>query len=186
MAPLRIHIFGASGAGTSSLGRALAERLGIAHLDTDDFFWMPTDPPFTLVRPRETRLAMLTAALDAATEGWALSGSLVGWGDPSIPRFALAVFLTLAAELRLARLRERERRRYGAAIEPGGARHTAHLDFMDWNARYDTGGPDMRSRAQHEAWIERLPCPVLRLDSAQPVAALVTAVERVASKPQGR
>ena len=127
----RLRVFGASGAGTSTLGRALAERLGIAHLDTDDFFWLPTDPPFTAVRPREERLARLSTVLGRASDGWALSGSLAGWGDPLIPRFGLAVFLTLDPELRLARLRERERRRYGAAIEPGGARRLAVVDVRD-------------------------------------------------------
>jgi hypothetical protein len=39
---------------------------------------MATDPPFGEVRPREERLALLSAALDAAAAGWALSGSLVG------------------------------------------------------------------------------------------------------------
>jgi adenylate kinase family enzyme len=179
MARLRVHIFGASGAGTSTLGRALAERLALVHLDTDDFFGMTTDPPFTEARPREERLARLAAALDAASAGWVLSGSLVGWGDPMIPRFGLGVFLTLDPELRLARLHTRERQRYGALIEPGGARHTAYLEFMDWNTRYDTAGPEMRSRAQYEAWTARLPCPVLRLDSARPLAELVAAVRKL-------
>ena len=38
----RIHILGASGSGTTTLGRALAERLQCRHFDTDDYFWLPT------------------------------------------------------------------------------------------------------------------------------------------------
>jgi len=52
-----VHITGASGSGTTTLGRALAERLGWMHLDTDDFYWLPTDPPYREKRPAETRLA---------------------------------------------------------------------------------------------------------------------------------
>jgi adenylate kinase family enzyme len=33
-----IHVTGASGSGTTSLGHALAEALDIRHLDTDHFF----------------------------------------------------------------------------------------------------------------------------------------------------
>jgi hypothetical protein len=44
----RIHIFGASGSGTTTLGAAIADRYGYAHLDVDQYFWMPTDPPFIL------------------------------------------------------------------------------------------------------------------------------------------
>src|SRR5438128_874343 len=43
----RLHILGASGSGTTTLGRALAEGLQCPHFDTDDYFWLPTDPPFT-------------------------------------------------------------------------------------------------------------------------------------------
>ncbi|ASR09775.1 hypothetical protein CHY08_18390 [Rhizobium leguminosarum bv. viciae] len=55
---VHIHVMGASGSGTTSLGRALAERLDIAHLDTDDFFWMPTDPPFTTPRDADERIRL--------------------------------------------------------------------------------------------------------------------------------
>jgi adenylate kinase family enzyme len=42
----RIHIMGASGAGVTSLGRALADALAVPHHDTDDYFWQPTIPPY--------------------------------------------------------------------------------------------------------------------------------------------
>ena len=35
---------GASGAGVSTLGRALAGALALPHHDTDDYFWLPTIP----------------------------------------------------------------------------------------------------------------------------------------------
>src|SRR5207249_3761430 len=54
--PSRVHIVGASGSGTTSLGGALAARFGHRHLDTDDFFWVRTDPPYREKRPREERL----------------------------------------------------------------------------------------------------------------------------------
>ena len=34
----KIHILGASGSGTSTLGNSLAEVLPHTHLDTDDYF----------------------------------------------------------------------------------------------------------------------------------------------------
>jgi adenylate kinase family enzyme len=172
-----IHILGASGSGTTTLGRALAARLDVAFFDTDDFFWLKTNPPYQTMRERTTRGEMLRAALDAATGGWVLSGSMTGWGDPFMPRFDLVVFLTLAPKRRMARLTAREVERYGEdAIAPGGAMHQQHVEFLDWAARYDTAGMEMRSRVSHEAWLARLTCPVLRLDTEQSVAALVQAV----------
>ena len=50
-----VHVFGASGAGTSTLGRALTEY-GYTHLDTDDYYWKPTDPMFLASRPKDCLL----------------------------------------------------------------------------------------------------------------------------------
>ena len=177
---LRIHITGASGSGVSTLGAALAHRLGAEHLDTDAFYWRRTDPPFTRSRPIQERLAMLEAAFGAAADGWVLSGSLDGWGDPLIPEFQRVIFLVAPTELRLARLAARERQRYGAAIDEGGEAHAHHLDFLAYAAAYDTGqfaGPMTgRYRARHEVWLARLSCPVVRLDGAIAAEALVEAV----------
>jgi len=54
-----VHIVGASSSGTTTLGAALAERLGGAHLDTDRYFWEPTDPPFTTRREPQARVALM-------------------------------------------------------------------------------------------------------------------------------
>jgi adenylate kinase family enzyme len=172
----RIHVVGASGSGTTTLGRAVATRLGATHLDTDDFFWLPSEPPFEKIRDRTERQALLGAALDRQP-AWVLSGSLCGWGDVFIPRFDLVVFLWLAPEIRMARLATREAARYGAeAIAPGGPLHARSQAFLAWAARYDTSGTQERSRALHEQWLAALPCPVLRLDTP---ASVDDHVERV-------
>ena len=87
----RIHILGASGSGTTTLGRALAARLQCPHFDTDDYFWLPTDPPFTHQRERTERTQLLMNDV-TAQDAWVVSGSLCGWGDVAIPLFELVVF----------------------------------------------------------------------------------------------
>jgi adenylate kinase family enzyme len=162
--PDRVHILGASGSGTTTLAMALSTRFGYVHLDTDDYFWQPTVPRFQRPRERQERQALLGAALDAHSR-WVLSGSLCGWGDIFIPRFDLVIFLWVPDEIRLARLEEREHRRYGRdALAPGGARHEAYRAFMDWAAAYEDGADDMRSRRRHETWLATLPCPCTRLE----------------------
>src|SRR5688572_3226170 len=163
----RIHIMGASGSGTTTLAVEMATRYGHRHLDTDDFFWMHTDPPYREKRPAEERRALLRQALREATS-WVLSGSLCGWGDPLIPEFELVVFLTVPTSVRLARLQARESERYGQRIKPEGELHAAHVAFLEWAGRYDTGGVEIRSRALHEAWLATLACAVVRLDGDLP------------------
>lgn len=171
-----MHIVGASGSGTTTVGRALAAQLGVRHFDTDDYYWLPTDPPYRQKRPVEERLALLEPLL-RASDSWVLSGSLVGWGDRLVPYFDLVVFLRVPQEVRIARLRERERRRFGAAgIAPGGPHHEQYREFVEWARAYDDAGLEMRSRALHEQWLSRLQTPVLRLEEAAPVAAQVRAI----------
>ena len=171
----RIHILGGSGSGTSTFGRALGERLGCQSYDTDTFYWMPTDPPFRVKRDISDRIALLTHKLSLDVR-WVLSGSLAGWGDVFIPHFTDVILLTLPPEVRMARLRARERDRYGAdRIAFGGELHEEHEAFMQWAALYDMPGHAHRSRAQHEAWLEKLPqhVTVHQLDSSTPPRELV-------------
>lgn len=178
----RIHLFGASGSGTTTLGRAVAQALRIPFFDTDDYFWEweGAAAPFTVKRPLERRLALLSADMQA--DSWVNSGSLCGWGDPLVPRFTLAAFMYVPKEARLARLHEREYARFGERIQPGGDMREQHLAFLDWASRYDTGGEDMRSLAEHAKWIQTLPCPCLRLDGEKPLRELADEVIRASGE----
>jgi adenylate kinase family enzyme len=178
---MRVHITGASGSGTTTLGFELSERLGIPHFDTDDYYWMQTDPGYVEPRPMPERLTRLTDELGAAP-GWVLSGSMCGWGDPILSRLDLVVFLYVETGLRMARLRERERREYGEeALAPGGRMHGNHVSFLHYAASYDYGDLQMRSLARHDAWLADLACPVLRFEGDVPteeqVAGVVSALE---------
>lgn len=167
MAGNRIHIFGASGAGTTTLGRALASALESQHFDTDDFYWYPTDPPFNDKRPVPERQALMEQMF-LPRRDWVLSGSLDSWSEGIDHRFTFAVFLTLNTETRLRRLRAREGWRLQDPSERPGMEA-----FLDWASAYDDGLLPGRNRARHLAWADTLDCPVMTLDSGRPVSILV-------------
>lgn len=171
----RIHILGGSGSGTTTLGAHLALALDDPHHDTDDFYWLPTDPPYQTKRPVPDRLTLMEQHF-LPRERWVLSGSLMGWGDPLIPWFDMVVFLTLPKAERMDRLMQRERRSYGDSIQTGGAMEAAHIAFIAWAERYDDPTFAGRSRSRQDAWCAALPCPVLQLDSRAPVSELVASV----------
>ncbi len=174
----RIHIVGASGVGVTTLGRALAEALAVPHHDTDDYFWCPTASPYREIRPTADRLRLMEE-LFLGRSAWVLSGSLDGWGDPIVPLFDLVVFLRAPTEVRLRRLRDREARCFGAdAIAPGGGRHQAMEEFIEWASHYDDGSCEGRNLMRHEAWLETLKCRVLRADGTRTTADLVDEITR--------
>ena len=171
----RIHILGASGSGTSTLGSALARRLGVPHVNSDSFFWLPTDPPYTTPRPVEERQALLTRRLPV-TAHWVFSGAATRWAAPLEPHYDLVVFLRLDPAIRMDRLRQREAARWGARILPGGDMAVLNAAFIRWAEAYDTAGSLRRGLLTHETWLADQTAPVLRLDSLAPVSDLVAAV----------
>ena len=167
----RVHVMGASGSGTTTLARALADHWAVPHADADDYFWVPTDPPYVEKRAVAQRLALMHE-LFVPREAWVLSGSMLGWGDAVVERCAAVVFLTLDPDVRLRRLEEREQsRRAGATFD-----EQAWREFLEWARGYDDPAFEGRSRVAHEAWLATLSCPVLRLDSAASPVELRDAV----------
>jgi len=171
----RIHILGASGSGTSTLGAALAWRLGVTHADSDSLYWLHTDPPFTTPRPPEERQALLQRTLPADAH-WVFSGAATKWAALLEPHYDLVVFLQLDHAIRMRRLRQREATRYGARILPGGDMAKGSEAFIAWAEAYDTADSLRLGLVTHRSWLADQPAPVLRLDSSAPVDALVAAV----------
>ncbi|GAA1908568.1 adenylate kinase [Nocardioides lentus] len=181
----RVLVTGASGSGTTTLGRSLADRLRVPHADVDDYFWLPTSPAFSRKRDAADRVRLM-AEVFLGRDSWVLSGSVMGWGDSLVPSFDLAVLLVLPPHTRLDRLRAREAVRYGPEIEVGGARHAAHEEFMAWAASYDNPDFDGRTLRRHRQWLRTLPCPVLELDGDRTTASLVEDVVRHATEDAER
>lgn len=170
--PNIIHILGASGSGTSTLGQALSRLYGYTQLDTDDYFWMPTDPKFTVKREIAERQKLMEADI-INYQRCVITGSLCGWGDIFIPRFDLVIYIITSKDVRLSRLKKREYERFGDRILPGGDMYTDHVKFLAWAGQYDIGGPEMRSRVMHDAWLKQMACPVIIVDGAKPIEVIL-------------
>ena len=167
MTVLRVHITGASGSGTSTLGKAFAEATGAKWLDLDDFYWLPTSPPFQFKRAKAERLALLIDQICANTDV-VVSGSLIEWGREVEDGWDLIVFLTAPTPVRIGRLRARDMARYGS-VNPA---------FLVWAERYDDPDFTGRSRALHERWLAQRSSRILRLDANLPLPTLVVALRQ--------
>lgn len=156
---MRLHLFGASGSGVTTLGQKLSQVLNIPYYDTDSYHWVPAYPPFTIKRPVDERHRWIVNDL-AKQESWILGGTVYNWGDYWQSAFDLAVYLWLPPDIRLERLRRREK----ARGQLTGVGATQSQSFLDWTSHYDQGDLDGRSRARHEEWIRKLFCTVLRIE----------------------
>lgn len=135
------------------------------YFDVDDYFWLPTDPPYTQIRDRTLRLTLLLEAL-RNTSSAVVGGSIADRGAELENSFSLIVFLTLPTAIRIERLKARESAKLGRL----------DLPFLEWAAQYDEGGLDMRSLALHERWLSARSCPVLRIEGDVSVSERVAQV----------
>ena len=160
-------IAGPNGSGKTTLGRLLAQRLSCAHLDAEDFAFLPSSAPYSRPRPREEARVLLLEAMRQHPRFilTAVSGDL---GPEADRLYAGAVWLDAPLALRLARVRQRSLLQLGQRAMPGGDLRGQEEAFLRFVAN--------RSMDAAESWLRRLRCPVLRLDGTLPVteaAALV-------------
>jgi len=172
---MKILIFGASGSGTTTLGKELEKRSKFVHLDVDDYYWKVTQPPFQEKVALEERNQKLQTDFEKWTEV-IVSGSLVSWGNYWENAFDLAVFLYLKPEIRLKRLAQREHKRYGDQLINNSQISKTYQAFMEWASHYDDLAFTGRSLSVHKNWIQLLSCPVLYVEGEEELNAKVVNV----------
>lgn len=121
----RVAIVGATGAGKTTLGRALAGRLGCPALDLDELFWGPQWTPV----PRDTFRAQVAAAV--AGPRWVTAGNYSVARDLVWRRAEVLVWLDYPLPLVLWRLANRTVRRILTRETLwGGNRETWRAQFL--------------------------------------------------------
>ena len=160
---MKIIIFGASGTGTTTLGKSIAEKLNWIHLDADDYYWEDTDLPFQKKIQLETRNANLKTDLHNY-ENVIISGSLITWSTYWNTAFDLGVFLVLPKNIRMKRLWNREVDRYGEKLNTDQAIKVKAKAFLEWAEKYDDRTFQGRSIKLHRDWMELLDCEIVELN----------------------
>jgi len=135
---MKIYIMGPSGSGTSTLGLELSKRFKIPQEDSDNFFWQKTDPPYTSKNSIEELHKLFYEF--TSIENFIISGDILNWGiceEDLLSRFTHIIYLYLPWEVRESRIRNRESKRFGNRIKPGGDMYKTHEDFIQWASKYD-------------------------------------------------
>lgn len=169
---MKINVFGASGSGTTTLAKALAERYGFRFLDADDYYWQKTEPPFQQKIPLRERSENLLRDLQTA-DTVVLSGSMTTWGEEWLEAFDLGIFLYIPPKVRKQRLQKREIERYGKQLKSDSTIAKTSIDFLAWARKYDDPTFEGRSITQHKDWIKIVRFPVVKIEGNFSVEELV-------------
>ena len=162
---MKIMIMGASGAGATTLGNHFVKNnTRFLHLDSDDYFWEKTDPPFQEARISDERNLLFETDF-YSQENVVVTGSIFRWKTNYKDLFDLVVLLYIPQEIRLQRLAEREISRYGNKILFNEKLNAKYKAFLAWAAEYDLEeNTTSRSFKQQKQWLTEVECTTLFLD----------------------
>lgn len=164
---MKIHLLGPSCSGTSTLGKLIAEKYEIPWYDSDDIFWIKTDPPFTQKKALQERIKTLQKIFKN-NHSLVLSGSVLQWGDSIKESLDVVIYKYVEQDMRMNRLLARERQRYGDRINPGNDMHQIHTEFVEWAKKYELGEMEIRSKKSELAWIKNITCKIIMLEGNRP------------------
>lgn len=157
--PSRFLIFGNSGAGKSTMAKALQAQHGLAHLDLDTLAWDPV--AITVRRPIEHSLADIRAFV-AREPSWVIEGCYADLLEHLLPHADALRFLNPGTEACVAHCRARpwEPHKYASKAE-----QDRNLEFLiAWVREYETrDGP--LSLAAHRALFDAFRGDKLELGS---------------------
>lgn len=157
-----IILCGLNGAGKSTMGKILAEKLGYYFLDIEELYFPKTDPHYIYSSPRTRREVEKLLFNEVKThENFVLASVNGDYGECIYPYFQCAVLINAPKDIRLQRVRERSFRKFGSRMLPGGDLYEQEENFFDL----------VKSRSENmvEEWVQSLSCPVIRVDGTKPV-----------------
>ena len=162
---MKIMIMGASGAGATTLGNHFVKNnTRFLHLDSDEYFWEKTDPPFQEEKNYEERNSLFETDF-YSQENVVVTGSIFRWKTDYKDLFDLVVLLYIPQKIRLQRLAEREISRYGNKILFDEKLNAKYKAFLAWAAEYDLEeNTTSRSFKQQKQWLTEVECTTLFLD----------------------
>ena len=182
-----IAILGMNGAGKSTLAHALAKATGFVEMDVEDFYFPEQrasrihalehdsiietehlgDIPFSVARTKAEVEQLLLHAIPQ-DNGFILAGVTLNFTTEITKHIDLAVELQTPLETRLQRIEDREIRRFGDRVLPGGDMFAQQEDFRKM---VETRDPTAASQS-----IAKLGCPVLTLDGTRPTAENIAVI----------
>lgn len=175
-----IAIMGANGGGKSTLAHALANRIGYYEMDMEDYYFPEQkasrqyilehpgaiqteylgELPFSVPRTKREVEDTLREDLQNHPQ-FVLSGVTMNWSEDIRNRIEIVFLVETPLEERLKRIFDREVKRFGSRVLPGGDMYEQQMNFKKVVSERDMD-------AVHKS-AENLQCPIKKLDGTGPV-----------------
>ena len=156
-----ILICGLNGAGKSTIGKMLADRMGYEFIDNEDLWFPKTETSYLFSGPRsEEEVIRILEKRISGDHRFIFAAVKGNYGDRLIASLDHIILVEVPKQIRGQRVRDRSYQQFGDRILPGGDLHEKE---EKWFSLTD-GRPD----AYVTDWLETVDCPVIRIDGTRP------------------
>ena len=152
-----ILICGLNGAGKSTVGRLLADRMGYRFIDNEELYFPKTDPNYSFSDPRtkEEVIRILEEMIEKDNR-FVFSAVKGDYGDKLIASLDHIVLIEVPKKERIRRVRERSYKKFGDRILQGG---DLFVRESKWFSLVESRPEDYVTK-----WLETVDCPVIAVD----------------------
>lgn len=157
-----ILLCGLNGAGKSTIGRILAERMSWQFIDNEDLYFPKEDASYLFSNPRskEEVIHLLEEKIEE-DDRFVFAAVKGDYGEKLLTKLDYVVLIEVPKETRMERVKMRSAQKFGDRIqEHGDLADTENAWFSVVNSRPENFVTE---------WLERVPCPVIRIDGTAPV-----------------
>lgn len=157
-----IIVCGLNGAGKSTFGKALAEKLHFHFIDIENLYFPNTSSDNKYDSPRTHEEVEMTLLYEMKMhENFILASVKGDYGEDICSFFQYAILLDVPRDIRLQRVKERSFQNFGCRMLLGGDLFEQEEKFFHF--------VESRNENTVEEWVKSLKCPVIRIDGTKPI-----------------
>ena len=151
-----------NGCGKSTLGKALAEKIGFHFIDNENLYFSRTniDEPYTNPKSR-TEVEKLLAEEISKHPDFVFAAVKGDYGNDIIPLYDYIVVIDVPKDIRSQRVRNRSYQKFGNRILVGGDLHSQEEAFFQM--------VDSREDDYIANWLQKVSSPIIRVDGTKTV-----------------
>ena len=157
-----IQICGLNGCGKSTLGKALAERIGLHFIDNEHLYFSRPNADEPYANPK-SRAEVERLLMDEVNEhpDFVFSAVKGDYGKDIVPMYNYVVVIDVPKEIRTQRVRNRSFQKFGDRMLIGGDLYGQEEAFFEMAAS--------RQDDYIENWLRKVNCPIIRVDGTKPI-----------------
>lgn len=157
-----IIVCGLNGAGKSTMGKTVAEKLNYQFIDIEDIYFPKDNPEYMYLNPRPfEEVERILSNIISEDSNFVLASVKGNFNKDIVSHFKYAVYIETPKETRIERVYKRSYNKFGDRMLEGGDLYEKEKAFFDL----------VKARDENtvEIWLSSISCPIIRVDGTLPI-----------------